>query len=139
MWFRWSLRLVIAAALFYVAWVFYNRAESRRQAQAAQDSQQLEKTQDELNRAGGNDLKITQFYANPTRIPKGQKSELCYGVIFAETVNITANPAGQPIESIWPSLQKCITIEPKADTEYTLTAKSKSGATTIQTVKVEIR
>ncbi len=139
MWFRWGLRLVIAAALFYVAWVFYNRAESRRQTQAARDSQQLEKTQDELDRAGGSDLKITQFYANPAQISKSQKTELCYGVIFAETVNITANPAGHPIESIWPSLQKCITVEPKADTEYTLTAKSKSGATTTQTLKVELR
>lgn len=139
MWIRWGLRLAIAAALFYVSWVFYNRAESRRATQAEKEAKQLDKTQDELNRVGGSDLKITQFYANPAQIKKGEKTELCYGVIFAESVAITANPAGNPIESTWPSLLKCIPVDPKADTEYTLTAKSKSGATTAQTVKVEVR
>lgn len=139
MWIRWGLRLAIVIALFYVSWVFYNRAESRRATQAEKEAKQLDKTQDELNRAGGSDLKITQFYANPAQIRKGEKTELCYGVIFAESVTLTANPAGNPIESTWPSLMKCIPADPKINTEYTLTAKSKSGATTTQTVKVEVR
>ncbi len=139
MWIRWGLRLAIAAALFYVSWVFYNRAASRRATQAEKEAKQLDQTQDELNRAGGSDLKITQFYANPAQIKKGEKTELCYGVIFADTVTLTANPAGNPIESIWPSLMKCIPVDPRVDTEYTLTAKSKSGAITNQTIKVEVR
>lgn len=139
MWIRWGLRLAIAIALFYVSWVFYDRAATQRKAQAEKDSKQLDKTQAELDRAGGSDLKITQFYANPAQIKKGEKTELCYGVIFAESVALTANPTGNPIESIWPSLLKCIPVDPQADTEYTLTAKSKSGATASQAIKVEVR
>lgn len=139
MWIRWGLRLAIAVALFYVSWVFYNRAESRRATQAEREAKQLDKTQGELNRVGGSDLKITQFYANPAQVRKGEKTELCYGVIFAESVTLTANPAGNPTESIWPSLLKCIPVDPQADTEYTLTAKSKSGDTTTQSLKVEVR
>jgi hypothetical protein len=139
MWIRWGLRLAIAAALFYVAWVFYDRAAAGRAAQAEREARELDKAQGELNRAGGDDLKITQFYANPARISKGAKTELCYGVIFAESVVITAKPSDASIESIWPSLRKCIPVEPKMDTEYTLSARSKTGAIASQSVKVEVR
>lgn len=139
MYVRWGLRLAIAAALFWVAWVFYDRAAARRADQVQKDSQQLDKTQDELRRVGGSDLKITQFYANPAQIRRGQKTELCYGVIFAEKVALTAQPAGAPLESIWPSLLKCVPVEPKLDTEYTLTAHPKSGPPLSQTLKVEVR
>lgn len=71
-------------------------------------------------------VKITQFYASPNPIPKGEKGLLCYGVEAASSV--TLEP---PIDKVWPTLSRCIEINPTAETEYKLTAVGRDGKTTV--------
>jgi len=69
-----------------------------------------------------NELKIETFYASPPVIRAGQTTLLCYGVQNAEAVSLSP-----PVETIHPSLSRCIEIRPQMTTEYRLTARSKSG------------
>jgi hypothetical protein len=137
-WVAWALRFALAAALLYVTWVFYGRWEARRNAAAAAEEAERTRARDELHRAGGDALKIAQFYASPASVTPGQPAELCYGVLFAATVVLTANPPGEKLDDVWPSLQRCIPVRPKTDTEYTLRAIDKSGAAVEQMVKVKV-
>ncbi len=72
--------------------------------------------------------KITQFYASPTEVPKGESTLLCYGVESATSV--TLDPGG---ESLAPAMARCIEKTPTTNTTYTLTAKGKDGRTVTQT------
>src|SRR5579863_8038917 len=75
--------------------------------------------------------KITQFYAPDTKIPKGVKGELCYGVEHAAKVELS--PA---VEDVWPSPTRCFEISPKENTRYTLTATGADGGKDTKTVDV---
>ena len=78
-------------------------------------------------------VKITQFYANPTGIPKGEKSLLCYGVESASAVRIQP-----PVEDLSPALTRCFEVRPQATTTYTLTAEGRSGGSASQSVTVRV-
>lgn len=138
-WIRWSLRLGLAVALFYVAWTFLNRWQDTRRLAAEAESRQRVKAEGELDRAGGSSLKITQFYASPAVLSSGEAAELCYGVLFAEKLELTAQPMGEKLDHVWPSLQRCIAVKPKRSTEYMLKATDKAGAVAERKLTVEVR
>jgi hypothetical protein len=64
------------------------------------------------------------FYANPPELPRGAKGVLCYGVEFADSVELDP-----PVERVWPAVSRCFDIAPKQDTTYRLTAKGPGGET----------
>src|ERR1039458_4801211 len=69
---------------------------------------------------GGTALKILQFYARDGVIAEGESTVICYGVLNAKSVRIDP-----PVESVYPTLNKCVTVQPEHDTKYTLTAEGK--------------
>jgi hypothetical protein len=77
--------------------------------------------------------KITQFYASPPAVPKGDKALLCYGVEGAAAVRVEP-----PVEKLNPSLSRCIEVTPQATTTYTLTAEDRNGATVSQTTTINV-
>lgn len=79
-------------------------------------------------------VKITQFYANKSGVPKGEAALLCYGVANAKTVRLDPE-----VEKIVPSLSRCIEVAPKQDTTYTLTAVGADGTEVSQKVTVSTR
>ena len=130
-----SIGVVIAA--IYAGSVLLYRWEQNRDYQAKQRQQaaaaQRAEDQESLETMGGTQFKILSFYAMPGEIRRGESVQMCYGVANAQTVKITPD-IGRPM---WPSLTRCIHIEPKKTTTYTLTAedgegKSKSVSLTIQ-------
>jgi hypothetical protein len=76
---------------------------------------------------------ITQFYASPATIAKGDHTLVCYGVEGAASVRL--EPA---VEEIAPSRARCIEVTPAASTKYTLYAKSRDGAEISQQIEVTI-
>lgn len=78
-------------------------------------------------------VRITQFYVTDPKLPKGEKTKLCYGVENAKSVRLSP-----PVESVWPSLTRCLEIAPVQNTTYSLTATDAEGRTASQQTAVEI-
>ena len=77
--------------------------------------------------------KITQLYASPAAIARGDRSLLCYGVEGAASVRL--EPA---VEELAPSRARCIEVKPQASTKYTLYAKNRAGAEVSKEVEIAI-
>lgn len=76
--------------------------------------------------------RITQFYASPPQIARGEKSLLCYGVENAKTVWMSP-----PRRELSAALSRCVDIEPSETTTYTVTAEGE-GAPAKQEVTVTV-
>ena len=76
---------------------------------------------------------ITQFYASPAAIAKGDRTLLCFGVEGAASVRL--DPA---VDEIAPSLARCIEVTPAATTQYTLFAKNRAGVEVSRQIEVTI-
>jgi hypothetical protein len=83
---------------------------------------------------GGSEFGILSFYALPGSIRRGGTAQLCYGVSNATKARIEPD-AGLA----WPSYSRCLTVGPKKDTTYTLTAEDSQGNTKTATVLVTVR
>jgi type IV pilus biogenesis protein CpaD/CtpE len=75
-------------------------------------------------------VRITQFYATPPQLSRGEKGLLCYGVENAKSVWLSP-----PRRELSAALSRCIDIEPAQTTTYTLTAEG-DGRTARQDVTV---
>jgi hypothetical protein len=78
-------------------------------------------------------VRITQFYATASAAPRGESTNICYGVENAVAVEI--NP---PVEKLSPSLVRCFAVSPTETTTYTLTAKDQQGKTAAQSVTLAV-
>jgi hypothetical protein len=122
----------LVVAMIYAGWTIYSRLTANRRADQEAATKKLEFDQKTLNMIGS-DLKITSFYAPPA-IHAGEKALVCYGVANATSVRI--EPA---VESITPSLARCIDATPGKTTEYTLTAEDGAGHSVSQTIVVKVQ
>jgi hypothetical protein len=77
-------------------------------------------------------VRITQFYASPAQIARGEKTLLCYGVENAKTVWVAP-----PRRELSAALSRCVDVEPTETTTYTLTAEGE-GAPARQDVTVAV-
>jgi hypothetical protein len=78
-------------------------------------------------------VKITAFYARDLIVTEGASTVLCYGVASAKSVRLDP-----PVESISPSLNRCIEVRPKAETRYTLTAEGTAGPSVSESVTIRV-
>lgn len=76
-------------------------------------------------------VRITQFYSPTPTVPKGEKGKLCYGVENARSVRLEP-----PEADVSPSFTRCVEVDPKTDTKYTLIAEGSDGSVENQTVEV---
>ncbi len=125
--------VAVAIAAIYTGYTLFARHDENAKLTRQATEQDAEEARKEVDRLGGDSLKILQFYA-PQMLAKGQKGQLCYGVANAKTVAL--EPA---VERVWPALSRCIEISPAHDTEYTLTAKDDAGHSRQQTLAVQVR
>jgi hypothetical protein len=115
--------LIIAAATLYLGWVYYSRWRDKQELIRRLEAPVQEHDRAFVEAYGGGDITILSFYAVPSIIRRGETARLCYGVANAENVRIQP----QPKEDVWPSLSRCITVEPSKDTVYKLTARNVQG------------
>ena len=133
----YSYSLLVIAVLA-VSWIIFSRWEENRyienRAKEKRTQEQLEQDRATLERMGGKELAIQNFYATPGSIRRGQTVQLCYGVANAKTV--TLEPQSNPV---WPSYSRCVDVTPAKTTTYTLTIADAAGHTKSQTLEVKVR
>jgi len=128
----WMTAAIVMAAL-WTAWVLWNRHNETSEAEQAASERQAENNREILDRLGGDKLTVLSFYASPGAIHRGTHVSLCYGVSNAVSVTI------DPDLGVWkPALSRCIDLEPRHTTAYTLTAKNARGQTVTATANVTV-
>jgi hypothetical protein len=129
---------VLVIVIFVVAWILFSRwnenraIDNRLKEQRTQEQQEQDRTV--LERLGGKELAIQNFYASPGEVRRGQAVQLCYGVANAKTV--TLEPQSNPV---WPSYSRCVSVTPTKTTVYTLTIADAAGNTKTGTLEVKVR
>lgn len=119
-------------ALVYLGWISVRRSADR--PVTTSQNRRVAGHQAELDRIyGGADLKILQFYAREGSLVEGSDTTLCYGVVNARAVRL--EPA---VQSIAPSINRCITVAPERETRYTLTAEGSDGRTVSESLVVKV-
>lgn len=132
--FKASWIIVVIAALL-VAGIFYSRWQEDKDIEARAAEKQREYAREVAEALGGSSFEIMNFYAAPGAIHRGDSTEICYGVSNAKSVEI----APKLPEGTWPSLNRCIAVEPKKTTTYTLTALDAKGQKKSATLTVEVQ
>ena len=77
--------------------------------------------------------KITQLYAPQPSVPAGEAAKICYGVENAKTVWIAP-----PTKELSVAVARCIEVEPKTKTTYTLTAEGAEGKRVSQDITIGV-
>ena len=132
--FRFSWVIVIIAALV-VAGIFYSRWQQEKDYEAKIAEQKREQARKIAESFGGANFEILNFYASPGAIQRGDTVQICYGVSNAKTVDITPKLP----EATWVSLNRCIPVEPRKTTTYTLTTVNDKGEKKSATLTVEVQ
>src|SRR4051794_23213334 len=79
---------VLLAAL-YVAWTFYSRHESTRKAEEAAQMEKERARKRVVDQVyGSGEVRFSIFSAGSAAVRRGERTQLCYGVVNANTVKI---------------------------------------------------
>ena len=124
--------IVVFLALLYDGWIFYSRWSAGRQVQEARAAKESQRAQQTLERIGGTDLKILNFFAEPAGRPGALR--LCYSVINAKTLRVEP-----PIGDVYPALSHCLPIAPRQTTAYKLIAGDGAGHQATQNLVVRVK
>lgn len=79
-------------------------------------------------------VKITQFYATSGEITDDEHNTICYGVENARAVRLEP-----PVENLTPALTRCLWVEPRRDTTYTLIAEGLDGSVDSASFPVHVK
>jgi hypothetical protein len=124
---------VLIAAL-YAGWIFYSRWSDAVHARHNAAAREAERAREDVELNGGSQLKITMLYASAAVVRKGEKLQLCYGVVNAK--NVAFDP---PVDNVWPSMNRCVDVSPKKSTTYTLVADDGAGHADKAQVSVQVK
>jgi cbb3-type cytochrome oxidase subunit 3 len=129
---------LLLIALVYVGGTFYMRREQNREIEkrAADAAAAKERTNDAqtVEQLGGTEFKILNFYATPGLVHPNETVQLCYGVSNAKTVKLEPQT-----NFVWPSVSRCVDVNPKKTTDYTLTIEDGNGNSKTSTLTVLVR
>ncbi len=78
-------------------------------------------------------VRILNFYASAPNLPLHEREVLCYGVENAKSVWLEP-----PRQELSASLSRCVEVEPRQTTTYTLTALDAAGGRATQRVTVTV-
>lgn len=132
--FRFTWVIVVIVALV-VAGIFYSRWQQEKDYEEKAAEQKREQARKIAESFGGANFEILSFYASPGAIHRGDTVQVCYGVSNAKTVDVTPKLP----EATWVSLNRCIPVDPKKTTTYTLTAVNDKGEKKSATLTVEVQ
>jgi hypothetical protein len=127
------LWIPILAAVLYLGWVFgiqrngFGIGSPALQATNTAAKKEFDRTY------SGDAAKIINFYPRDSVLVEGNKTVLCYGVTNAKSVKIDP-----PVDGVSPALSRCVEVEPKRETQYTLTATGADGRTVSQSTTIQI-
>jgi hypothetical protein len=125
---------VIIAAL-YVAWTFYSRYQGNKQAmQRIQAEHEVARKRVVDQIYGSGEIRFTTFGADSGLLKRGERTELCYGVVNAK--NVKVDP---PVGETKPSYHHCIEIAPEKTTTYTITADDGAGHSKSESLTIRVQ
>ncbi len=128
--------VAMVLAILYVAWTFYSRHESAKQAEQslqAKHEQQQQKVAQQI--FGSGEIKFTVFSADNGHLKRGETTQLCYGVLNAKTLKLDPPPT----EEVKPTARHCVEVAPQTTTTYTLTAANDKGETQTQKLTIAVQ
>jgi len=128
------MSVAILIAGIYTGWVFYSRKSADQAIAREQEAKEVEDARRTVRLLGGGQFKILSFYAYPGVVGRGQETRICYGVSGAKTVRIEPN-----VEAIKPALNRCLSVAPKATTEYRLVAEDGAGHTATERFTLRVQ
>ncbi len=82
---------------------------------------------------GPGNVEIAQFYTTSVHISRGDSALICYSVHHARALRLDP-----PVDRIWPSVHRCLSVEPAQTTTYTLWATGGDGQEVSRTCRVEV-
>lgn len=132
-WVAVVIAAVYAVIVFAYRWQQNSDYQARLKSQAA--AAQRQEDEQSLDTLGGTEFKILNFYAMPAEIHRGDSVQMCYGVANAQSVTIQPDTG----RGMWPSVTRCIDVNPKKTTTYTLTAKDAHGKTQTASLTIKVR
>jgi hypothetical protein len=128
-----TIAMIIAA--LYVAWTFYSRHEANRAAVEAIQNKKAEENKRYVGQLyGSGEVKFIAMSADSGVLTRGEKTQLCYGVVNAKAVNVDP-----PVEQLKPSYHHCFEIAPKKTTTYTFTADDGAGHTKSESLTIQVK
>jgi hypothetical protein len=83
--------------------------------------------------AAAEGVRILNFYATAPQLARGEKELLCFGVENAKAVWLEP-----PRQELSAALSRCVEVDPKQTTTYTLTAQDAAGKQATQQVTVTL-
>lgn len=126
--------IAVLLAALYTGWTFASRWEQNRRIELRAQARKAAEDRRVLALYGSSALKISQFYAFPAEIRRGEKAQLCYSVLNARAVR--TEPA---LAYIYPAFSHCVEITPEKTTTYTLQAEGKDGSKAEQSATVVVK
>jgi hypothetical protein len=130
---RWTWLLVAVAAVYAGVTVMLRKQENAAAEEAAVRAR-ADSDRKIVEEYGGGELKVLMLYASPPVLKRGDTGLLCYGVANAKVLKIEPD-----IESVSPSLSRCIEVKPAATTTYKLTATDDKGREETRVVELTVR
>jgi hypothetical protein len=126
--------IAVFLGLLYDGWIFYSRWNDSRQVEEKRAEKEAQAAQQTLDRIGGDELKILNFYARPAVIRRGHEANVCYSVVNAKSLRMDP-----PDGDVYPALSHCVQISPHKTTEYKLIAGDDAGHTVTQSLTVHVQ
>jgi hypothetical protein len=132
--------IIVSAVAFlvvglYVGSIFYSRWETNRALTEKSAEKQRSQNQQTYEMMGGDRFEILSYVADPAVIRVGEQSSLCYSVSNAKVLKIEP----QTEESVWPAFGRCVHVNPRRTTKYTLTIEDGAGHTKSAEVEVKVQ
>lgn len=125
---------VIIVAI-YVGYVVFTRWKERRDLAQHEKQQVIDSSRKTYEAYGSGQVTVLNFNITPAVMRSGDKGSLCYGVSNAK--NVTIEP--KPDDNVWPSLNRCVAVSPKATTTYKITAQAADGKTATKDVTIVVQ
>lgn len=128
---------VVIAAIYAASVLLYRWSQNREyQAKRKAEAAEAQRSEDEssIEAMGGAQFAILNFYASPGEVRPGEDVQMCYGVAHAKRVKIEPDIG----RGTWPSASRCVEIEPKKTTTYTLTAEDAHGKTKSASLTIKV-
>lgn len=124
----------LLAALGYTCWTFYSRSEQAREVERQTEAKKAEEAKKFLSTYGGDEVRITVFYASPQAVPRGGTVSICYGVL-----NATKLYTEPPLPNIYPALSHCVQTTLSKTTTYRLVAEDKNSKQATEEITVAVK
>src|SRR3954454_10106472 len=131
----WITTVGIIIAGLYVAWTFYSRHQRAQEAEQAIQKKQDDQRKRVANQIfGSGEIKFSTFSISTSVLKRGERTQLCYGVVHATSVRLDPPPP----EPLKPAYRHCLDIAPKKTTTYTITASNDKGENQSQSLTLRV-